>query len=425
SQSETQRKIVDILKMDYETFIASAFILQGRADEFTRKAPGERKEVLSEILGLEHYQQLAELAREHQRQCAESVRALEREVAQIDEEIGHRSEYEGRERVLKSQYDELQRRLDTMAESVEKLRERIAQLQQARQRVAELNEQITAVQRELDALRRQASQDERRVEQLQKLLAKRLDIERNYREYQTALALNAELTEKLQTLNQLQGQRQRLERAIEHARNQLERQLARLHEQRKALEQVVEEAQKVLAQRESIERGYRELESLRLEEERWEEKRKRWDELREREQQLERELQRERSSLEAQLQALCHRARELKVRASQEKRWQEACAKLTSELARLQALERERDELQQSIVQCERALAELAKEHATLQNTVEDANAKLKLLAEAKEPQCPLCESPLDDDHKRLLSNKLMHQLQSASEQMEALKAKR
>lgn len=36
---ETEGKIVQVLRLDYETFVNSAFIAQGRADEFTAKPP--------------------------------------------------------------------------------------------------------------------------------------------------------------------------------------------------------------------------------------------------------------------------------------------------------------------------------------------------------------------------------------------------
>ena len=48
---DTQRAIIDLLRMEYDTFINSAFLVQGRADEFTTKPPARRKEVLGEILG--------------------------------------------------------------------------------------------------------------------------------------------------------------------------------------------------------------------------------------------------------------------------------------------------------------------------------------------------------------------------------------
>jgi exonuclease SbcC len=43
SISQTQQKIINILHMDYATFINSAFLRQGHADEFTNQPPTRRK----------------------------------------------------------------------------------------------------------------------------------------------------------------------------------------------------------------------------------------------------------------------------------------------------------------------------------------------------------------------------------------------
>jgi exonuclease SbcC len=56
--TQTQQIITGTLHMDYETFINSAFLRQGRADEFTKKRPGERKQVLGSILQLSAYDEL-------------------------------------------------------------------------------------------------------------------------------------------------------------------------------------------------------------------------------------------------------------------------------------------------------------------------------------------------------------------------------
>ncbi len=60
---ETQKKIIDLLHMDYQTFINSAFLRQGHADEFTKQPPTKRKEVLANILGLSIYDELEERAK--------------------------------------------------------------------------------------------------------------------------------------------------------------------------------------------------------------------------------------------------------------------------------------------------------------------------------------------------------------------------
>ena len=69
----TQQAIQAQLRLDYQTFINSAYLRQGRADEFTLKRPGERKQLLSEMLNLEAYDRLAEQAREQERQARTQV----------------------------------------------------------------------------------------------------------------------------------------------------------------------------------------------------------------------------------------------------------------------------------------------------------------------------------------------------------------
>jgi len=63
SIAETQKKIVDLLGLDEETFSSSSMILQGRANEFTSRPAGQRKAILAQILQLDQYEGLQEKAR--------------------------------------------------------------------------------------------------------------------------------------------------------------------------------------------------------------------------------------------------------------------------------------------------------------------------------------------------------------------------
>ena len=62
----TQAKIEHALRLDYETFVNSAFLRQGRADEFTTKTPAERKRVLGNILGLDRWEEYESRVKQHQ-----------------------------------------------------------------------------------------------------------------------------------------------------------------------------------------------------------------------------------------------------------------------------------------------------------------------------------------------------------------------
>jgi exonuclease SbcC len=66
---DTQKKIDDTLRLDYEAFINSAFLRQGQANEFSKKSPKERKEILANILGLQRFEELRQAAHEQVRQA--------------------------------------------------------------------------------------------------------------------------------------------------------------------------------------------------------------------------------------------------------------------------------------------------------------------------------------------------------------------
>lgn len=59
---DTQAKIDRLLNLDYDSFINSAFLRQGSSNEFSKKSPSERKQVLATILGLDHYEHLRKQA---------------------------------------------------------------------------------------------------------------------------------------------------------------------------------------------------------------------------------------------------------------------------------------------------------------------------------------------------------------------------
>src|SRR5947207_11123155 len=90
---DTEARIRDLLKMDYKTFINSAFILQGRADEFTVKTAAERKKVLADILGLDEYDRLEERAKDEAKERKSAMLYLETQVAGIDKELLMRPTY--------------------------------------------------------------------------------------------------------------------------------------------------------------------------------------------------------------------------------------------------------------------------------------------------------------------------------------------
>lgn len=83
----TERRIQGIIRMDYETFLDSAFLLQGQADRFTTSKPSQRKETLAGILGLSLYERLEDEAKIKGREYLVVSREQESKLEQMEEEI--------------------------------------------------------------------------------------------------------------------------------------------------------------------------------------------------------------------------------------------------------------------------------------------------------------------------------------------------
>jgi exonuclease SbcC len=87
---ETEEKIRQVLRMDHNTLVNSAFLLQGEADQFSKADPAKRKEVLSTILGLDLYSQCADQVREEGRDLKRSVEERQTVLRAKEARLGER-----------------------------------------------------------------------------------------------------------------------------------------------------------------------------------------------------------------------------------------------------------------------------------------------------------------------------------------------
>jgi exonuclease SbcC len=91
SLRETQKRIEQVLHMDYDTFINVSFFLQGRADQFAQQPPTRRKEILGNILGLEIWDEYKVAAADRRKDAEVKQKGIESVLAEIDAELGEES----------------------------------------------------------------------------------------------------------------------------------------------------------------------------------------------------------------------------------------------------------------------------------------------------------------------------------------------
>lgn len=104
----TQDLIHSHIKLDYDTFINSAYLRQGRADEFMLKRPAERKEILAELLKLNQYDELEERAKELSKTLKVRSDEIERALDTIKGHLQNRDAITEQRKFLEAELNHLQ-----------------------------------------------------------------------------------------------------------------------------------------------------------------------------------------------------------------------------------------------------------------------------------------------------------------------------
>lgn len=221
----TEARLRQLLHLDYDTFINSAFLVQGRADEFTTKRPSERKQVLADILGLEVYDRYEERARARARACAERAEMLALEVQQYDEEISRRPLYEEQEGEAACQVAELSEKLRAAERTLEDLRTRQRELVGYRREVEGLTLRLQREEAEAQRLVGQLAEGRARLAALQAILNEQAAIEQGYRAWQEAQAAVQSWSQRQLAVAQIRAERERAEGEVRSVQAALQAEL--------------------------------------------------------------------------------------------------------------------------------------------------------------------------------------------------------
>ena len=218
---ETEARLNELLRMDYETFINSAFLLQGRADEFTIKQPAERKRILGEILGLSIYDEYEERAKEKARAKEQEAAELAAQIREMDRELERRPEYERQLSQAESQAKDLTQALQEAEAELRRLREAKKELDWKAAQIGELSARLAQGEQELAELNQQIEASETLIADYEAILAGRQAIEKGFAALSRARQLEETLNLKLSQLVKLNERKNQLEQAIAEARHEL------------------------------------------------------------------------------------------------------------------------------------------------------------------------------------------------------------
>jgi exonuclease SbcC len=227
---ETQQKIIELLHLDYDTFVNSVFLRQGNSDEFSNKKPAERKEVLGSILGLSAYDKYYDKARDLIQQKKNLIESLELTNQNSLIQIARKDEL----------VQDIERCSNDLKETENKRQsqeERLIYLRRQKQdwelkKDQKLNIENRLQEMKLELLKWQSKKDEieQRIAVYRELLARKDAIEKGYADLLAARKSDNELNLKLNQIIKLNEQKSRLEMLLSREENKLRIEYEKLNE---------------------------------------------------------------------------------------------------------------------------------------------------------------------------------------------------
>ena len=226
---ETDAKIVNTLRLDYESFVNASFFLQGKADSFATKKPSERKEILATILGLDQWEVYRKAANEKNRQARADAKLLERDIATIQEEV----EKEERFRLDRQLYE---RDLELVREKISSRQAQLDVLRAQAQLIANQAKQVETLRQQLDRSRQSLQRKQQQADQKQLTLGDyQLKLDQSVQIESAYLQLQSSRKE-LEGFDQLSQQYWPMERQRSNLESQLQSHLQSLEREIRTLQ---------------------------------------------------------------------------------------------------------------------------------------------------------------------------------------------
>ena len=219
---ETQARILQVLRLDYETFVNAAFFLQGKADLFSQQPPGKRKEILGNILGLELWEVYRERANERRKSEEAALAIMDAQLKEIDAELSEETTRKKTLEDLENQLQVLTEQRKVQESELEKIKLQAIYLKQKQTLVSTLEASLKRSTENRDELTERLA--ERKIEHshFKNLMDHAAEVENAYKDWQK-LRLDLEIWEMQATkFRELEKERQIGINQISNARSLLE-----------------------------------------------------------------------------------------------------------------------------------------------------------------------------------------------------------
>lgn len=413
----TQQAIQTHLRLDYDTFVNSGYLRQGRADEFMLKRPSDRKQLLSELLKLDEYDRLAERAKDLSRQFKGQATLLEQNLGSTQTQLQQGEAIAAKQASLEAEIETVQTlqqtnqtRLQTLQAQQQQRQTQQQQLTWQQRRQDNLNQDVQHLQHQLTSLQQQQQELEGLLQQESTVLA----------EYEKLQYLQTEAeaqNQKFQAHQVAQEQQQALRQQQTEQINQLKGRREQVKAQLEVLLQQEQEIQQTLSKTTEVDASLKQLREARARLNQLDQLQTQAFPLLQRQQQLQIQLERQISRLSARLEELHSSTRQLQTQQSRQPQIQQAVLQITEQIDQFENKRIYQQRVQEKGLERRSFMERLQTHQREHETQLAHLDHKMQLLGQP-DALCPLCDRPLDQRHWALVQQKHEQQKQDIYDQI-------
>lgn len=237
---DTQTKINDILRLDYDTFVNSAFLQQGRADAFTVKTPAERKRILSDILGLDQWTTYEDRTKTILSEISRTVDIINHEISKIDEEIAREPQYKQELADVSQQHEDASENLHQAEERLNLVANSESALRREQESLVTQNNTIKGREDDIRSAEEEVKRQDEKIAEYQLTIDNAESITQGYQQLLTARENQSAITEQLAQMKELDEQYTRLEKELRDRRAELENERSAIQARIQGLDKQIE-----------------------------------------------------------------------------------------------------------------------------------------------------------------------------------------
>jgi DNA repair protein SbcC/Rad50 len=394
----TQALIDEYLKIDYETFINSAYLRQGKANEFMLKKPAERKQILADLLKLDRYEQLSDKAKDSAKQYKLRVEVLTASLAKDLVEL---------------------ERIEGITRERDEMRVEIAQLQQLQVNDERELEGYKTTARQRETWQQQLGWEQKRdrelsqaavqnqadiqtliIEQnrLDSLLVREDEVNVGYQEYLSLEAQVERLEQQFDRHQVAESEQRKLIQQLERETQKLELELGKTQTELNLVIQQDGEIATILATSPEVTKGIATLKVCRQKLAEFDRLQIEVLPLQQQQVGLESKIDRETANIQAKLNQLVAREREIKAQTKEHPQLIVQLQGLDTQIIELDKKKVYQERVKEKGVEKGERIQRLDADCHNYQRQLVELDKKLELL-KTPDASCPLCDRPLDENH--------------------------